>query len=195
MKFSEINKIFTANVSDYIAKGYVINSGSMGGHQGEIAKVDLTDGKEIIRVLVVKKYVDYAEIVSVVVGRCMDKVMPNSDNAWSIVWNDNLKILSCFEFYKIGNGGWYGSKEMYNEQCRISRERRCNRHVDGVLRFDSVKAKKIVLPFVKRQNGCKSVNVSDIDSICKCVDSSNGKAEYVVGVKNRYRFVMNGRCA
>jgi len=50
MKFETINRKFTEVVSEWIGKGYAFNTATMGGSQGEIAKVDLTDGKEIIRI-------------------------------------------------------------------------------------------------------------------------------------------------
>lgn len=52
MKYIDINKRFTEIVSEYIAAGYTLNTASMNGSEGEISKVDLTDGKEILRVLV-----------------------------------------------------------------------------------------------------------------------------------------------
>ena len=51
MKFIDINRKFTAAVSSYMAQGYYINAGTMGGSQGEVAHIDLTNGTEIIRVL------------------------------------------------------------------------------------------------------------------------------------------------
>ena len=34
MKKTELDMIFTNKVSEYIAKGYIINTNSMDGHQG-----------------------------------------------------------------------------------------------------------------------------------------------------------------
>ena len=51
MTYADINKMFTAEVSKYLARGYHFNTASMSGSQGETAKVDLTNGTEIIRVL------------------------------------------------------------------------------------------------------------------------------------------------
>ena len=51
MKFIDINREFTAAASSYMAQGYYINAGTMGGSQGEVAHIDLTNGTEIIRVL------------------------------------------------------------------------------------------------------------------------------------------------
>ena len=52
MKFADINKRYTEIVNEYIAKGYTINTATMSGSQGEIAKIDFTDGTEIIRIRV-----------------------------------------------------------------------------------------------------------------------------------------------
>ena len=51
MKYIDINQKFTAKVAEYIAKGYTINAATMSGSQGEVAHVDLTDGKQVVRVL------------------------------------------------------------------------------------------------------------------------------------------------
>ncbi len=47
MKYIDINQKFTAKVAEYIAKGYTINTATMSGSQGEVAHVDLTDGKQV----------------------------------------------------------------------------------------------------------------------------------------------------
>ena len=52
MTFAEINRKYTEIISAYLANGYVINAGTMGGSQGEITKVDLTNGQHILRVLI-----------------------------------------------------------------------------------------------------------------------------------------------
>ena len=44
MKFIDINREFTAAASSYMAQGYYINAGTMGGSQGEVAHIDLTNG-------------------------------------------------------------------------------------------------------------------------------------------------------
>ena len=37
MKFIDINREFTAAANSYMAQGYYINAGTMGGSQGEVA--------------------------------------------------------------------------------------------------------------------------------------------------------------
>ena len=51
MKYSDINKMFTTEVNKYLAQGYYFNTSTMPGSQGELGKVDLTNGVEIICVV------------------------------------------------------------------------------------------------------------------------------------------------
>lgn len=46
MKFIDINREFTAAANSYMAQGYYINAGTMGGSQGEVAHIDLTNGTD-----------------------------------------------------------------------------------------------------------------------------------------------------
>lgn len=57
MKMNELNKVATKKVSDLLEKGFWLNAETMRGTQGELLKVDLTDGKEVIRISIVGTYV------------------------------------------------------------------------------------------------------------------------------------------
>lgn len=48
MNYTDINKRYTAVVAEYLTNGYIINSRSMCGSQGDYAHIDLTDGTEVI---------------------------------------------------------------------------------------------------------------------------------------------------
>ena len=75
MKYADINRRFTEIVAEWLAKGYSINTASMSGSQGETAKIDLTDGKEIVRILV-DRFSDYAanvEGVEIIVGKALEQ--------------------------------------------------------------------------------------------------------------------------
>lgn len=80
MKYIDINQKFTAKVAEYIAKGYTINTATMSGSQGEVAHVDLTDGNQVVRVLL-DSFTEYDSFNSlsgleIVVGAPADKVVP-----------------------------------------------------------------------------------------------------------------------
>ena len=80
MKYIDINQKFTAKVAEYIAKGYTINTATMSGSQGEVAHVDLTDGKQVVRVLL-DSFTEYDSFYSlsvlvIVVGTPAVNVVP-----------------------------------------------------------------------------------------------------------------------
>lgn len=104
MKYIDINRKFTETVSSYIAQGYIINTASMSGSQGEIAHIDLTDGKQIVRVLLdsFTEWEDYNQLegLKLVVGIAADNVKPNDNQRGDVIWNNRLDVISCEKFYK-----------------------------------------------------------------------------------------------
>ena len=194
MKFEEINRRFTEVVTAWIAKGYTFNLSTMAGHQGELGKVDLTDGKEVIRILLDhfgsplnRIGDDYYSLegIKLIVGRVTDPVTPNSPDEWQTVWNNNLEPISYEEFYLIGTAKytgarWYGTKEDTINAQKKSHERYKARHVPAK-RYFSEEAKDIVLPFLKRQPKSKSLRLSDITNVTKTISmkvESNSACEY-----------------
>lgn len=104
MYYSNINKRFTEIVSEYIGKGYTINTATMGGSQGEKAKVDFTDGTDIIRVYVASfnDWDNHVEGVEIVVGKCTNDVKPHDGTGYDTIWNYQLDVVNVERFYKIG---------------------------------------------------------------------------------------------
>ena len=144
MKFEQINRKFTETVAEWMAKGYIVNTATMSGSQGEIGKIDLTDGKEIIRVVldnISKPWVaigkrEYSfDGVELAVGRITDKVQPNSHDTWGTAWTSNMEVLSSEVFYEIGRGKrdgsqWYGTKEEARAQQDKHWSRYFNRKIE-----------------------------------------------------------------
>lgn len=107
MTFAEINRKYTEIISAYLANGYVINAGTMGGSQGEITKVDLTNGQHILRVLIKRGFCTddscWLDTLEIVVGVAEPAVLPNKGSSrYDTVWNDKLTILREDRFYKVG---------------------------------------------------------------------------------------------
>ena len=87
----------------------------MGGSQGEVAHIDLTNGTEIIRVLLTtfNNYLG-TEGVELIVGRVKDDIKPNQEDRWNTVWNERLEVISNKKFYRLNNraqDGFYGTEE------------------------------------------------------------------------------------
>lgn len=197
MKFEQINHRFTNAVTEWIAKGYTFNTTTMAGHQGEIAHVDLTDGKEVIRILLDKffSHSNFSRVdgmhysfdgLKLIVGRVTDEVTPNGTDNWETVWNNRLEIISCEEFYEIGSKKprgyvWYGTKDEAIAQQAKNNMRYKARNIPVWKKFPE-SAKAIVLPFIRQQPRCKSARVSDISKVEKKVTwrvEGNTIREYV----------------
>ncbi len=56
MKKQDIRSIYTQKVAELLEQGYTIFPDTMGGSQGEIAHIDLTNGSEILRVLLYRDH-------------------------------------------------------------------------------------------------------------------------------------------
>lgn len=193
----DIENIYTYIIKGYLNEGYRIYYSTMGGSQGEIAKVDLTNDNEVIRILLGSKTEYYREhpihkymnldYLTIIVGRNTDKLW--GDSFSDIIWNEHLELISEIRFYKIGrkNNSFFGTKqEAIDAMCKYYD--RCTDidswHNTERIEIASDKAKKIVLPFVKRQYKCKSVTVKDIEKIEKVIPK-NGKVYYMVQVKGK----------
>lgn len=84
----DIENLYTDTIKEYLEKGYRIYYSTMGGSQGEIAKIDLTNDKEVIRILLesknecyrdnpVHKHIDL-NYFTIIVGRNTDKLNGNT---------------------------------------------------------------------------------------------------------------------
>lgn len=132
MKYIDINQKFTAKVAEYIAKGYTINTATMSGSQGEVAHVDLTDGKQVVRVLL-DSFTEYDSFNSlsgleIVVGTPADKVVPYDTVRYNTIWNNRLEVIESERFYEIGSSKrrgntFYGTKAEAEQAEALSVER------------------------------------------------------------------------
>ena len=199
MRHEEIERIYTEKVSELIAAGYVINASTMSGSQGEIAKIDLKKGDEIIRVMLEKK--SYAEIDGMI-GRSFDSVVltvgRNTEpvnlkrffDSFSTIWNNRLEVIEQRVFYRVNYEADYFTEDLDEIRAQFDLHMaryRGRREVKRVLDLDSVGA--IVLPFVRRQPGCRNKKVSDIDGVVKV---KNG---YEIFMKNGKRISLKSRVA
>lgn len=187
MKFKEINQKFTAKVAEYIAEGWYFNAGTMNGSQGEVAKVDLTDGNRVLRIMIAKEH-GYGDFwydgYALVVGFAEDKIKANDSDTWQTVWNNRLEVIFKETYYRAGVDGradWYVTED----EARANYEKMVARHknrveVDKDTDLGEAGA-KIVLPFVKKQYRCGRAKVADIKVVKKVCDGEN---RWYVSYKN-----------
>ena len=160
MKYAEIDRKFTAEVAGYIERGWIINSSTMSGSQGEIAKVDLTDGNLIVRILLEKFSIELQDGYRLTVG----VVKPGSNRT---IWNNQLEILSQESFYRANElfyGDWFVSEEEAKANSMKCVDRLCNRYISPTKTLPE-KYSKIALKFVRRHPKCKHAKLSDVSVI------------------------------
>lgn len=169
MKYIDINNKFTAAVNGYLAKGYHFNTATMGGSQGEIAAVDLTNGEEIIRVVLNKFYPEhtFSNAIELLVGRVKEseRVTPDSPDDWRVVWNQRLETISSEKFYDISrrnrSNSFYGTEE---EAITAEKKRSARYYASNKQESKDVtdKAAPLVKGFIRRKFGVKHVVVGKI---------------------------------
>ena len=169
MKYIDINRKFTAAVNSYLAQGYRFNTSTMGGSQGEIAAVDLTNGKEVVRV-VLKKFSQkhtFNDAIELLVGRVKENehVTPDSADDWCTVWNHKLETISSEKFYEIGrrnrSNPFYGTEEesIAADEKRFARYRA---HNEQESKDVTDKAAPLVKEFIRRKFGLRRITMDNI---------------------------------
>ncbi len=166
MKYTEIEKLFTETVAKFIADGWIFHTDSMGGHQGEIAKVDFRKDGNVVRVLlregrdpICRSYME------IEVRRYAGKA------GKSTIWNDDGEILESHKFYRVDEDWFVGSE---NEFGKIRRKR--NERYDASKIFDwklGERCTRLAWRWVKR-NRKKSIKLSDIVGVYRKAGHGNG---------------------
>lgn len=164
MKKNDIRSIYTQMVSDYLAKGYQIHPETMGGSQGEMAHIDLTNGSEILRVLIETRggFGDcYGDILTIRVGRCTEEIGRN----WHIIWNNKLETLSEIKLAKISDT-FYTTPEEGARMADLRWTRWCNRKCNDRKELGDA-YKSVALHWLRRQPRMKSCKLEDIERMTR----------------------------
>lgn len=185
MKIADINRKYTEIVSNYISRGYTINPGTMSGSQGEVAHTDLTNGNEIVRVLI-DSFIDCdgtaLDGYEIIVGISTDYVNPNA-YGYDTIWNNRLNVVDRHKFYSVSvsdypnEKSFFGTKEDAQKASDKLHERRLAKLDASKTVHFTGKALKIAESVVKRNLGIKNVSKSKLE-VFKTFE--NGKNRYFV---------------
>lgn len=98
--YADINREFTAAAAEYLSKGYIINTGTMDGSQGEVAHIDLTNGDEIIRVLLTYDFIPWPEKeYTIAVCKVKSGTIPNlKAHEAETIWNNELETIRSITY-------------------------------------------------------------------------------------------------
>ena len=181
MTKNDIRSIYTQLVSDLLAKGYQIHPETMGGSQGEMAHIDLTNGSEILRVLIETHggYGDsYGDLLTIRVGRCTEPITSH----WHIIWNNKLETLSEIKLAKISET-FYTTPEEGMQMAELRWKRWCDRKCnDGKELGDAYKS--VALRWLRRQPRMKTCRLEDIDRMIRRT-RSDGTACFEIEAKGK----------
>jgi hypothetical protein len=98
MTRNDIDRIYTETITNFIAQGYQIHTDSMGGTQGEIARVDLSNGLEIIRVFL-ETDSDWHGILGSYIILTVGRTHSHGSHT---IWNCKLETLSEIGRAEVG---------------------------------------------------------------------------------------------
>lgn len=158
MTKNDIRNLYTQKLTELLAQGYQINPETMSGSQGEIAHIDLTNGSEILRVLIESRcsYSEtYGDILTIRVGRCTDEI----SGSWHTIWNDRLETLSEIKLAKISEN-FYTTLEEGKRMAEV-RHSRWRRDYEQPKELGDA-YKSAALSWLRRQPRMKTCKLQDI---------------------------------
>ena len=200
MKSIDIEAKFTEKVAEYISKGYILNTTTMSGHQGEIAKVDVKKGNEIIRILLTSesRWTDEGTLqaTTLTVGRAQKQIRKSRpfDTMCTTIWNHELDIIEEQVWYSVDSNADCFSEdkaeiiEQHKKQMKRWRIREAYREARNGKDITSDKAKQIVIGFIREQKGFKKASIADIKSIKRFMRSDYDKMHYTITMTNGKSF-------
>ena len=181
MTKNDIRSIYTQKVTELLAQGYQIHPETMSGSQGEMAHIDLTNGSEILRVLIETHggYGDsYGDLLTIRVGRCTEPITSH----WHIIWNNKLETLSEIKLAKISET-FYTTPEEGMQMAELRWKRWCDRKCNDRKELGDA-YKSVALRWLRRQPRMKTCRLEDIDRMIRRT-RSDGTACFEIEAKGK----------
>ncbi len=194
MKKQDIRNLFTQKVTELLNQGYTLFPDTMGGSQGEIAHIDLSNGSEILRVLLCRDthwergeggYI--GDSVRLTVGKAAPdtRVFENWDG---IVWNNRLETRFEIEWAWIGSNrrsDWYTTMEEGRRISRLQLERFKARHGQSVEVLGDA-FKSAALKWLRKQPRMKTCKLEDIEQVQRVWDDDGKRRFEIIAKGKRY---------
>lgn len=170
MTIKEINKLFTDKMIEYVNNGYIVNTNTMGGTQGEQAMVDLTNGEYIIRLYIDIKSESLINHLHIIAERI--KMRKKFKRGWdNTIWNGDNEVIFDKSFIEIDYGRYYVDEE--SDEYKQIKAKRKQRYENGFrqrntkIYFENPKAKTIALKLIKKYPRTKTIKEKDITYVYK----------------------------
>lgn len=167
MKYEAINKKFSDKVLEYLMNGYVINSHSMSGHQGEVCKVDLVKGDELIRIWIEEEFSRFRDLwrgstMYIRVGKW--KFLAPHSYSGVTVWFKDLEVIEEIKYYKVSDNWYLDSfgEAMVIQGKKEERYKNRSRSIHRERQFFGEEVRRLAADYLRRKANYKRVLSSNI---------------------------------
>ena len=192
MKKQEIRRIYTQKVTELLNQGYTIFPDTMSGCQGEIAHIDLSNGSEILRVLLTRGACYdrdeggyWGDTICLMVGKAAPDTRICTGWRDSTIWNNRLEPRFEIEWADLSEGRkeWYtdleeGRRVMQLRRERYLRNRNERRETLGYA------FKSAILHWLRKQPKMKTCKLEDIEKMER-VWNEDGKRRFEITAKGK----------
>ena len=194
MKKQDIRNAYTQKVTELLNQGYTIFPDTMNGSQGEIAHIDLTNGSEILRVLLTREHHwergegGYTgDTILLTVGRAAPdtRVFDNWDGT---LWNSRLEPLFQIEWAWIGGNryhDWYTDMEEGRRISRLQWERYKAQQTERREELGDA-FKSAALKWIRKQPRMKTCKLEDIEKVERYWDEYGRRRFEITAKGKRY---------
>lgn len=188
MTKQDIRSLFSQKISELHAQGYEFYPDTMAGSQGEIAHVDLTNGSEIVRVLLTREFSHSEDFYGDTVTLRIGKATPDYRVHWEcMIWNQKLEIRFEIKFAEITEDYYVDLKTA----AEIQRKRRSRWEAKdytqkrGTTREELGTAfKSTALHWLRKQPRMKSAKLEDIEKMERVI-RPNGKRSFEIKARGK----------
>lgn len=206
----DIEDIYTKVVNSYLEKGFYINIGTMSGSQsGEMAKVDVTNGKDVYRIALLRDIWtsedmdNYPYCSGNKIALSVEKFEGKAQNKmehFNTLWNGQGKSICLTEWFELGSNKYTAYTNNLNFACECQMLNLKRREARGnVYSYTKTKTKTfnlsdkqraIVADMCRHTRGYMKIKDSDIDRLdmsyytrekAFTVYFSNGKPSLTIG--------------
>ena len=191
MKKQDIRNAYTQKVTELLNQGYTIFPDTMNGSKGEIAQIDLTNGSEIIRVLLERglcwSHISdgfHGDVVTLTVGRAAADTWVG-DRWDGTIWNNRLEPSFQIKWAEVNGNreGWYIALDEAARIGRIQRERYLRNRADRRETLGDA-FKSAALRWLRKQPKMKTCRLEDIEKVER-VWNEDGKRRFEISAKGK----------
>lgn len=192
MKFSEIERLFSEKVAEYLAKGYTIDVQSVRNYGGEFGKVDLRNDGRIIRVVVrnrisllsddkLSDFYPERVVIRVSEMRYTQKKETEYDRTESYPDSD-FSVLEEQEWVRLSKT-WFVTKEEAKAIVEKKRKRVCVKYDPWRVnqRFIPSRCDDLLVKIARRHRPLKNVTAEDVVGYVVQIPYSDWSGNHEVG--------------